>query len=239
MIYDPFAQLLEAVDPIATLSDAELDAMFAPVDLLERIQTKIANERVSWLRRRPWRRTTIITLSTVLVLAGSAAAISLLRSSAHDTSRLSCFSSDKVSIDARVYGFSSDPLAACHAALNWKTVPASPDSSGSLCVLANGSLAGFPPSREANVCARLGLASFNGRLKSPELARFDRAAQVFFIVHPCVTPSRAQTEVLKMIGQYGIVQWHVQTTGSTSRGACATLNIQVMARIVNIVGIVK
>jgi hypothetical protein len=239
MIHDPFASILEAVDPTLNLSDTELDAMFSTDHLLERLQHEIANERLSWFRRRPWRRTTIFTLSAVLVLAGSAAAITLLRSSAHDTSRLSCFTRDSRSLNGEVFGFSRGPLAACQAALDWKSIPASPEPSGSLCVLPNGSLAGFPPSRQAHVCSRLGLAVFNGHVKNPKVADFQRSAQVYFIEHSCESPPTAQKAVLRLIGQFGIDQWRVQTSGSTSTSACATLNILVKARTVNIVGIKK
>jgi hypothetical protein len=237
MSYDPFAQVLEAVDPARGLSDAELDAMFSPVALLERLETEVAKAPVRWWRRRPWRRTTIITLSTVLVLAGSAAAISLLRSSAHDTSRLSCFEKVSLSPNAHVFAFHSHPLATCASVMSWPSVPKSPNPSGSLCVLANGSLAGFPPTRENHVCVKLGLATFNGRLKSPRFVSFERAAENYFTAHPCEPSRTARTAVLQLMGQFGIDQWRLQTSGSTASGACATLNIQVGVRLVNIVDI--
>jgi hypothetical protein len=237
MSYDPFAQVLEAVDPARGLSDADLDAWFSPVALLERLELDVAKRPVSWWRRRPWRRTTIITLSTVLVLAGSAAAISLLRSSAHDVSRLSCFEGASLSPNADVFAFHTQPLATCQSAMTWRSVPDSPNPAGSLCVLPNGSLAAFPPTRAAHLCAKLGLAVFNGRLKSPRFAEFERSAENYFTAHPCERQSTAQTAVLRLIGRYGIDRWRVQTSGSTSSGACATLNIQVGARLVNIVAI--
>lgn len=239
MIHDPLRKFFVDTDPTRDLSDAELDTMFAAGRLFERIKSAREVTLSARTPKRLWRRTATITLTSVLVLAGTAAAISFLRAPVRDTSRLSCFAQTSLASAAAVVPYSSDPLAACGSLLHWPTLPGSPSPHGSLCVLADGSLAGFPPSRTAHECEVLGLETFNGHLKSPDVADFESSVQAIFNEHKCMTLPTARREVLRLIGKHGLTGWHVSTSGSDSLRACATLALEIQSRHVGIVGIVN
>ncbi len=235
---DAFRQLFNAVDPVKGLGDKELDAIFPADRVLRRIQTEYSSKQFRGFRHRSWRRTAIVSISAILVFAGTAAAITLLRSPVSNTYRFSCYSQD--SLHSRVveeFSYSSHPLELCHSELKWKRERKGATPSGFLCVLLDGSLAGFPPSAHNENCAKLGLAVFNGRLKYPRVLSFENLVERYFSKNQCVSISTAQKRVLLLIGKYGLVGWRIRTSGSDSRVACATFGIQVGSRIIDIVGI--
>ena len=235
---DPLQKIFDGIDSTKDLTDADLETMLPTERLLERLNNAVDNEPVGWLRRRIWRRTIVISTTTVLVLAGTAAAISLLRGPVHDTTRLSCFAKVSLTSSADVIAYTSQPLSACQSLMHWPSVPGSPSPSGSLCVLSNGSLAGFPPSRKGQACAELGLAVFDGHVANLKVAAFEQSTQNYFTKHPCMATAVARQEVRRLLRKYDISDWRVQVSGSKAKAACATLSIQVPARMVDIVGFV-
>jgi hypothetical protein len=236
---DPIRELFENLDPIKDLSDDQIRALHPTDSLLERLHDEIAGKSINWFHKKIWRRTLIITMSTVFVLAGTAAAITLLQSTVRVTTSLSCFEADSLRSGAHVVAYSEHPLSACRTSLLWPTPSGGHPRHGSLCVLSNGSLAGFPPSRQSMICAKLGLAVFRGRIGSPQTALFQQAAQHYFHENLCVPPPVGRKSVQRLIGEYGITNWHVQVSGSRQQSACATLAIEVKSRTVDIVGIAK
>jgi len=174
----------------------------------------------------------------VLTLAGTAAAITIWRAPVQDVTHLGCFETVSLATNVDVIGYTSNPLAACGAIMHWPSVPGSSSPHGSLCVLSDGSLAGFPPSRRSNVCGFLGLATYNGHLQNPPVAHFEQAAQNYFTGHPCMVPATARQVILRLLENFKISGWQVRITGSKSTSACATLSIQVKSRIVGLVGFV-
>jgi hypothetical protein len=238
LTHDPLEELFDSIDSVKELSDTQLSALHPTPDLLERLHRDITAESVIWVRRKVWRRTIIATVSSVLVLAGTAAAITILRAPVQITTSMSCFRADSLHSGADVVAYNDHPLATCDSVMHWPSGLGG-KSKGSLCVLSNGSLAGFPPERDSPVCAKIGLPFFDGRIKSPETAQFQQAAQRYFSANPCASRSVAQKSVQRLIGIYGISNWHVRVSGSQDQTACATLAIDVKARIVDIVEISK
>lgn len=239
MIHDPLKKFFADADPTRKWSDTEIDTMFPPDRLLERIEHAREVRAITQTPRKLWRRTTIIASASILVLAGTAAAISFLRAPVRDVSRVSCFERVSLTSTVAVVPYSTDPLAVCGSLLHWPAVPRSPSPGGSLCVLQNGSLAGFPPSRKAKVCEALGLETFNHRLKSARVASFEHSVQAVFNEHTCMTLPTAQREVLRLIEKFGIANWTVKTIGSTSPVACATLAIETPSLTVRLIGIAR
>ena len=235
---DPLEKIFDDIDPIKDLSDTDLDSLLPTDSLLERLHRDIEKEPPSWRHRRMWRRTMVISASAVLTLAGAAAAITFLRSPVQDATRLSCFARVSLTSTADVVPYASHPLSICQSLMQWSSVPGSPAPSGSLCVLSNGSLAGFPPSRESHVCTALGLSSFNGRVADLKVAAFEESAQNYLTKHPCMKPAIARGEVKRLLRRYNISGWRVEVSGSKAVSACATLSIQVSVRLVDIVGFV-
>lgn len=239
MTHDPLQKAFDAIDPTKDMSDAQLQALLPTEALLSRLHESRANPPTGQVLRFRWRKVAIISSSAVLVLAGTAAAITFLRSPVLDVTHMGCFQMVSLHTNEKVIPYSSNPLASCEQAMHWKPIPGSPAPSGSLCVLSDGSLAGFPPSRNPETCARLGLATFNGQLKNPEVVRFEQAARSYFASNSCVSPPAARREMLNLIGRFGLAGWRVQSSGSAATTACASFGIQVHLRIVDIVGIVK
>ncbi len=235
-----FQEVFDAVDPAKGLDDAQLDAKLPAERMFQRIQDQLSSKPVPWFRRRPWRRAAIISTTAILVIAGSAAAITFLRSPVTNSSGLSCYSQD--SLHSKViaeFSYRSHPLALCQSELKWKPEKKGATPSGFLCVLSNGTLAGFPPSKEAESCAKLGLAVFNGKLKYPRVLAFENSADQYFSKNQCVSISAARAHVLLLLGRFGLVGWRIHTGGSSAPRACATFGIQVDFRIVDVVGIVR
>ena len=220
------------------MTDASLNEHFPTEELLARLQRAAEARPARRLRHGFWQRTTVISLVAVLAVTGTAAAISFLRSPVTDTSRLSCFS--QISLTSKVIEelpMSSHPLGACGVALHWKQIPESPAPKGSLCVLANGSLAGFPPSRRVDVCSYLKLATFSGRSENIRVAKFEKSAMNYFGESSCVAPETARREIIHLFVKFGLTRWRVRFTRTSSVGTCSTLAIQVKKRVVDLVGI--
>ena len=237
MTHDPFQDFFDAVDPVKDLSDAQLEALHPEANLIDRLRAETRKESVGGFRQKVLRRSVVVTVATVFVLAGTAAAVALLRSPAQVTTSLSCFRTDSLRNGADVIAYSQSSLAACQSLMQWAPVPSSPSPDGSLCVLSNGSLAAFPPSRETQVCSKLGLSDFNGSVKNPAVGAFRRATQQYFLDHRCSAPATALAGIQRLIGQFGITDWHLRMRGSRRLSACATLAIDVKSKTVEIVGI--
>jgi hypothetical protein len=218
---DPLQTIFDGIDFTNDLIDADFQMMLPTDRLLERLDNAVDNEPVGWIRRRILRRTIVISTTTVLVLAGTAAAISLLRGPVRDVTRLSCFAKVSLTSCADVIAYTGHPLSGCQSLMHWSSVPASSSPSGSLCVLSNGSLAGFPPSRKGQACAVLELATFDGHVANLMIAAFEQSTQNYFTEHPCMTATVARQEVQRQLKKYGISGWRVQMSGSKSTAACA------------------
>lgn len=239
MTHDPLQKAFDAIDPTKDMSDAQLQALLPTDVLLSRLRESIDKQPTGQVLKVRWRKVAIISSSAVLALAGTAAAITFLRSPVQDVTHIGCFQTVSLHTNEKVIPYSSIPLAACEQAMHWTPISRSPAPSGSLCVLSDGSLAGFPPSRDPGTCARLGLATFNGRLKNPEVIRFEQAARSYLTSHPCASPPAARREMLNLIGRFGLAGWRVRASGSATSTACASFGIQIHRRIVDIVGVVK
>jgi hypothetical protein len=240
MKHDPLQKYFDAADAAKNVSDANLDQRFPTEDLLARLRNAAVTEPARGFRLRFWHRTTVLSIVAVLAVAGTAAAITFLRSPVADTSMLSCYS--QVSLSSHVIDevpLGGHPLSTCGAALHWKRVPESPSPSGSLCILANGSLAGFPPSRRADLCAYLKLPAYDGRLASSHVAEFEQSAINYFGEKSCVAPEIARAEVHRLLVRFNLTNWRVRFTRTSSSKACATLAIEVKSRVVDLVGLLK
>lgn len=235
---DPLQKIFDDIDPFKDLSDTDLDALLPLESLFERLHRDVEKEPPSWRHRRMWRRSMVISASAVLAFAGAAAAITFLRSPVQDTTRLSCFARVSLTPTAVVVPYGSHPLSICQSLMHWPSVPGSPAPTGSLCVLSNGTLAGFPPSRHSHVCTALGLSSFNGRVADLKVAAFEESAQSYFTQHSCMTSAVARSEVQRLLKKYNISGWRVEVSGSKAVLACATLSIHASTRLVDIVGFV-
>ena len=237
---DPLQSYFESVDPTKDISDASLDQRFPTEDFLARLQRAAEVRPARNLRNSFWRRTTIISIAAVMAVTGTAAAINFLRSPVTDSSRLSCYS--QVSRTPHVIEeipTSTQPLGACRIALHWKQIPGSPAPEGSLCVLPNGTLAAFPPSRRFDVCSYLKLATFSGRTENIRVAEFEKSAVNYFGERSCVAPETARKEIIHLFVKFELARWRVRFTRTSSVRACSTLAIQVTNRIVDLVGILK
>jgi hypothetical protein len=131
----------------------------------------------------------------------------------------------------------ANPLAFCSQLLHWHESSEKAHNKGSLCLLLDGSLAAFPPTRTSGLCKSLGLTAFNGQLANPNLAKFQIAAESYFTIHQCESLDSARQAMLRLLGTDGVVGWKVRLTGSTSPGACATLAFLLNSSEVDIVGI--
>jgi hypothetical protein len=238
--HDPLLRYFETVDPTKDLTDVSLDDRFPTEAMLARLHSAAEGRPVRKFRDVLWHRTTVFSIVAVLAVTGTAAAISLLRSPVTDTSRLSCYS--QISLTSKVIeelSMSSDPLGACNVALHWKQMPQSAAPKGSLCVLANGSLAGFPPSRRADVCSYLKLAAFSGRAENIRIAEFEKVAMSYFGKTPCIAPAIARSEIIHLFAKFELTRWRVRFIRTSSVRACSTLAIQVKDRIVDLVGLLR
>jgi hypothetical protein len=234
---DPFKSLFERVDPTRGLSDGDVGELLEDAQLLQRIQDQTRDA----LGRPPrQRRLALISAAAVLVLAGTAAAITLLRSPATNTSQMSCFSQDSLHSKIIVESpYGAHPLETCNAQLHWISVPSSKTPTGLLCVLPNGTVGGFPPSRRFQSCSSIGLFAFNGRVAHPHVLAFERAAQRYFESRACPNVLAARHKILELIGEYGLTGWSVDLVGSRSPSACATFALLTTRHSVHIVGVVE
>jgi hypothetical protein len=227
---DPLEELFESIDPLRGIDDATLHA---PGTSIDRLHRELSRRQ---LRHSFGRRGAVFSIVSFVVLASSAAAITLLRSPVRDVASIGCYQKSSLTSTAEVVPYGNNPLAICNGVWHWKKVPRAGSPFGSLCVLGDGSLAAFPPSRERDVCARLGLPIFNGLRKNIDVSTFQTAAISYFALHPCVSPANASFEVRILLGRYGLPDWQVRNTGSQSPSSCAFPAFQISARIVDIVG---
>jgi len=237
---DPFKKLFESADPTRGVSSREIDKLIDEAQIFQRLHDRVKDISRKPQPHGPWRRVALISTVAVLVLGGAAAAITLLRSPVTNTSQVSCYSQDSVHskiISEVPYG--PHPLASCQAQLRWKSVPSSPTPAGLLCVLPNGTLGGFPPSKKFQNCSLIGLATFNGKLAYPHVLAFEIAAHTYFEEHACSKVPSAKHEMLALIGKYGLRGWTIHVDGLRAPSACATLAVQPDRHSVDVVGVVE
>lgn len=246
MIKDPFKELFESADPTRGLSNGEIDKIIGDAQIFQRLHDRakdISREpqpHGPWRPQPhgPWRRVALISTAAVLVLGGAAAAVTLLRSPATNTSHMVCYSQD--SVHSQIISeipLGPHPLALCQAQLHWKSVPSSPTPAGLLCVLPNGTLGGFPPSKKHHSCSSIGLVAFNHKFAHPYVRAFEKAAHSYFADHACPKVVEAKNEMLKLIRQNGLRGWRVRVYGSTNSGACATFAIEPTRHLIDIVAV--
>ena len=222
--------LIRELNPVPVGEGPSADSHFAQLllrEILERPVHRVFRSRL---------RVAAISATVVLTLAGTAAAITIWRAPVQDVTHLGCFETVSLATNVDVIGYTSNPLAACGAIMHWPSVPGSSNPHGSLCILSDGSLGGFPPSRISEVCATLGLATFNGHLKSLPVAHFEQAAQNYFTANQCVSLETARQQILGLLEKFKISGWHIHIYGAKSTSACATLGLQIKSQIVDIVG---
>lgn len=224
--------LIRELNPVPVGEGPSADSEFAQLLLREILTRPIRHVSRSRLR------VAAISATAVFALAGTAAAITFWRAPVQDITHMSCYEKVSLHTNVDVITYTSNPLAVCGAIMHWPLVHGSSNPHGSLCVLSEGSLAGFPPSRKPDVCATLGLATFNGRLKSLPVAHFELAAQNYFTAHPCVTLGTARQQMLGLLKEFKISGWQLRIYGSKSTLACATFGLRVKSRTVDLVGIV-
>jgi hypothetical protein len=233
---DPFEQLFESLDRTRNITDSQIDELFSVESLNSIAYTPTRRRRGGRLGKRLLRRGTVVATVAVLLVGSAAAAITLTRGPVETVTSMTCYQHDSLRSTANVVSYSSTPLAFCSQLLRWPT-SSDPHDEGSLCLLSNGSLAAFPPSRKFQGCKALGLEEFNGRLANPDAAKFELAAENYFSRHQCEARAKARGAILQLMGTNGLVGWTVRLTGSSSPKACATLAILTSSQEVNIVGI--
>ena len=136
---DDLRRMFEENDPSSEVTDADLDELLSTERLLERIHATTERRRMRHFTHG-WRRAGIVTASAVIVLSGTAAAISLLNAPATNTVELTCFSAASLHSNASIVSLSDHPLQACDELMHWPAPPVKGGQSGALCVLSNGSL---------------------------------------------------------------------------------------------------
>jgi hypothetical protein len=237
MSRDPFDQLFKALDRTRHLSDTQVDEMFSvePLYRLARVENRELS--VGRLRRRWWRRGSVIASVAFFVVGSAATAITLSRGPVQTVADMTCYQGDSLRTTPYVVSYAANPLAFCSQLLHWSTSAKKTHEKGSLCLLSDGSLAAFPPTRSSELCKSLGLTRFNGHLANPDLAKFQIAAENYFTIHQCESLDSARQAMLRLLGTNGVVGWKVRLTGLTSPRACATLAFLLNSSEVDIVGI--
>jgi hypothetical protein len=139
----------------------------------------------------------------------------------------------------KVFPYNSTPLEFCRKEMGWKSPGKGKSPQGAVCVLLDGTLGVFPSEGESGICAKLGLSVFNGKLKYPLVSRFEAAAENYFSHNQCVSRDTGRARVLALMGRYGLTDWHLEKTGSSAVGACATFDFDLANRTVHIVGFVR
>jgi len=233
---DRLSEEFAASDPTRHLMDHDLDRLLPADKLIEGVYAR-ARGNGGWHFLRRWRRAGVITTSVVLVLSGSAAALALLHSPAKDSTHLTCFTSESLHSSASVVSLNAHPLRTCQTLMHWSRISAAGAPAGALCVLSDGSIGGFPPSRKGNECEALGLVTYDGHVATTRGAEFQRAAQNYFATHQCETLATARVEVTRLLARYGVSTWRIRISGSSVPGSCATFAVQARHKIVDIVGV--
>ena len=238
MSRDPLERAFELLDRTRHITDAQIDQMIPTAKLLRQIESTNRYSFSKSLRRRFWHRGIVMSTVAVLVIGSAAAAITLSRRPVETVAHMTCYRGDSLRSTADVVSYDAHPLKVCSQVMHWLANSQNGFSGkGTLCLLSDGSLAGFPPSGKTRECSVLGLAAFNGELANPEVAKFQLAAETYFTRHQCQSVNTARAEVLQLMGTYGLVSWKVRITGSTSTKSCATLAFQLNPMVVDIVGI--
>lgn len=235
---DPFKSFFKSVDPTRGLRESEIDELVERAQLFQRVLGRVNDDPARRQRQRTWRRAAVISTVAIFLVGGAAAAITLLRSPVTNASQMSCYSQDSVHSKTTLeIPYSAHPLASCKAELHWKLVLSSRTPAGLLCVLPDGTLGGFPPSKKIKNCSSIGLPAFNGKLRFANVLAFENAAHGYFEEHVCPTPTSAKNEMLALIGKYGLRDWVVRVYGSDAPTACATFAVQPTNHIINIVAV--
>jgi|SRR5665213_375397 len=237
MSRDPFEQLFESLDRTRQITDAQIDELFSVEPLIAIAHDPDPQRSASRSGRRLWRRGTVVATVAVVLIGSAAAAISLSSGPVESVTSMTCYQHDSLSSTANVVSYDSKPLAFCSQLLHWPNSTKDPHDKGSLCLLSNGSIAAFPPSRKFGGCKSLGLEAFNGRIANSDAARFQIQAQNYFSHHLCDSRVTARGAILRLLGADGLTEWRVRLTGSSSPTACATLAILTSSQEVEIVGI--
>jgi hypothetical protein len=235
---DPFKKLFESADSTREVSTDQIDKLVENSQIVQRVHDRVNGAPHRRKFHGAWGRVALASTAVVLVLGGAAAAITFLRSPVTNTSQMSCYSQD--SLHSKVIAempYDSTPLASCKSELHWTSVPLSRTPAGLLCVLPNGTVAGFPPSKKYQSCSTIGLAIFNGKLKYPHVLDFQNAAHRYFEGNACPNVQSAKSRILYFIGKYGLRGWTVRTYGSSSPRSCATFGIQSAKRLIDVVGV--
>jgi hypothetical protein len=234
---DPFESLFESIDPIRGLTKTEIDAAVSSDRILNQLHKKIRLESTRQSRRRFVRLVTISAVF-VLVVVGTAVVITFLRPSISDTSLIKCFSQDSLQssvIAVKPYG--SKPFNSCQALFHGRTTSEGATPTGFVCVLANGELGGFPSSKLVENCSKLGLATYDGKLRLSRILKFESAAHRFFSNRACVSSHLAHEQMRRLLSDYELRGWLVIVSDSDLSKACVTIDIQPQARVVSVVAI--
>jgi hypothetical protein len=239
MSRESFEVVFRSLDPTKQLTNEQLDSMFSVERLLGQLSESKRRSRFESMRKRLWRRSVVVSTISVLVVAGVATAITLAQAPVRKVAHMTCYQSVSLKSTADVTPYGSNPLALCAQVMHWQAPNGGAHGDGLLCILSDGSLAAFPPSSGSERCAKLGLVAFNGRLASPRVAAFQRAAEDYFSNLQCDKSQTAKVSMLHLLGKFGVVGWRVEVTGSKSPAACATLAFEVDSKLVDIVGIVR
>ncbi len=234
---DPFEQIFESLDRTRHVSDAQIDELFSVEQLRAIAQDATPQLSARRMGKRSWRRGSVIAALTVTLIGSAAAAINLSRGPAQTAAYMTCYEGDSLSSTANVVSYNSNSLAYCSQLLHWPVASKDPHDKGSLCLLTDGSLAAFPPSRKFDGCKTLGLETFNGRLANSGAAKFEISAENYFTRNQCATLATARDAMLQLLGSDGLVGWKVRVTGSSAPSACATLALLTNSQEVDIVGI--
>lgn len=237
MTHDPFEELFESLDRTRNLSDAQIGAMFSVEHLYDVARVQYREPSVGRMRKRLWRRASVIASVAVVVVGTAAAAITLSRGPVQTVAEMTCFQGDSLRTTPDVVSYVANPLAYCSQLMHWPPPAKKAHEKGSLCLLSDGSLAVFPPTRTSKLCESLGLTQFNGHLANPDLARFQIAAENYFAVHQCESLDSARQAMRRLLSADGVVGWKVRLTGSNSPRACATLAFLLNSSEVDIVGV--
>lgn len=233
---DQFEQLFESLDRTRDITDAQIDQLISLESLHAIAHASAPRGYVRRLRKRAWRRGTVVATVAVLLVGSAAAAITLSRGPVVTVTSMTCYQHDSLRSTGDVVSYDSTPLAFCSQLFHWPALTKSPHDKGSLCLLSNGSIAAFPPSRRFGGCKTLGLEAFNGHVANPEAAKFQLQAQNYFVHHQCETRVTARGAILRLLGTDELTGWRVRLTGSSSPTACATLAIVPSSQEVEIVG---
>lgn len=233
---DDLRKRFESADPARHATDELLDRSLSTAKVIE-FALVDSRHRRRWRFHRKWKRAGIFTASLVLVAGGSVAAMTLLREPVQNTTQLTCFATIAQGSNATVVSLTTHPLRTCQNIMHWAKLPQEPKSHGALCILSNGSIAGYPPSPDRNECKALGLATYNGHSQNSRAEAFQMSAQNYFVTHRCQSLIVARHAMERLLNRFDVAGWSVRVSGSRSPKACATLAVLPKDKTIDIVGI--